>query len=163
MGPAGMVANMRCLLTFAKHKKPTSALKSHYLIPTLLILSLSSPTQHTSYSSIMIFPVVNHHIQLSPVSVTLPYPLPPPVSSAYNEEEARMCRVAAAVSMVERSGVRKVSVRRAATYFNVPKSTVHRHLQAQRGARSRTQSPPLSKCDINFLIHNEDSPIPINC
>lgn len=131
----------------------------------------------------MILPVMNHNIQHSPVSVTLPYPLPLPPVSAYNEEEARMFRVAAAVSMVERSGVRKVSVRRAATHFNVPKSTVHRHLQAQRGARRRSQSsislspsssPPTPttwssrrKCDINFLIHNEDSPVPllspINC
>jgi len=63
---------------------------------------------------------------LPPVAPLLSYP------SSYMEEGARMSRVAAAVSMVERSGVRKISVRRAATYFGVPKSTVHRHLQASR-------------------------------
>lgn len=87
------------------------------------------------------------------------YPLPSPPT--YINE--RLCLIYAAVSMVEQSGRRKVSVRRAAAHFGVPKSTVHRHLQVYRGIIPRRRRPhsttcsPPRKCDINFLIHHQDN------
>jgi len=91
------------------------------------------------------------------------------------EEAERMCRVAAAVAMIERGSPDggKVSLRRAADYFKVPKSTVHRHIQANRGIippprrrpspSSSTQSSNSSpvkrgKCDISYLVHRHDLP-----
>lgn len=97
-----------------------------------------------------------HSYPLYPSHLSYPLPSPP---SYINE---RLCLVYAAVSMVEQSGRRKVSVRRAAAHFGVPKSTVHRHLQVHRGIIPRRRSPtsttrlPPRKCDINFLIHPED-------
>ena len=90
----------------------------------------------------------------------LPTPAPTPTHGNTNrEEQARMCRVAAAVAMVERSidsrGNHKVSVRRAADYFDVPKSTVHRHLQANRSARS-AQRQKKSKYDISYITNRHD-------
>lgn len=100
--------------------------------------------------------------------------LPTPTSHTHGntnrEEQARMCRVAAAVAMVERStdsrGQHKVSVRRAADYFDVPKSTVHRHLQANRTARNSSgrrknsggggSGSGGSKCDISYITHRHE-------
>eukprot|EP00171_Calliarthron_tuberculosum_P020431 IDg20431t1 len=85
------------------------------------------------------------------------------------EEEDRMYRLKLAVLMVSRgdSQGRKVSVRRAAAQFGVPKSTVHRHIQVNRGVepqrRGRTsgtssrriQRPVSHKLDIGFLVHHD--------
>lgn len=51
------------------------------------------------------------------------------------DDEGRAQRLAAAVKLVEGGDSRgqKVSVRRAAAMYNVPKSTVHRHIQQGRG------------------------------
>lgn len=84
------------------------------------------------------------------------------------EEVERMCRLKAAVSMVEcgsESGC-KVPLRRAAEMFRVPKSTVHRHIQLNRGVvfrrRSRSKhsgtkknNTGLYKLRIGFLVNQD--------
>lgn len=83
------------------------------------------------------------------------------------EAEERMRRLAAAVALVERGDSRghKVSVRRAAALYGVPKSTVHRHIQVNRGVDfqrrgrvtrpNRPSSPGLHKLTIGFLVNND--------
>lgn len=75
------------------------------------------------------------------------------------EEERRALRLAAAVSMVSRSGG-KVSVRKAAKMYGISKSTVHRYYQAAR-RRATTTKPKTNrpnKCGIPFLIHPSTNP-----
>lgn len=88
------------------------------------------------------------------------------------EEQERMCRLDAAVSLVERGDTRgcKVSVRRAAALYGIPKSTVHSKIQANRGIKqrrrrrtrrvtsSRTQEAVSHKLRIGFLV-NQDSEV----
>ena len=70
----------------------------------------------------------------------------------------RDIRLSKAVALVTN---RKYSVRKAAHALQLPKSTVHRYLQATRGhlgvskrPRSRRATRP-AKCDISFLVESD--------
>lgn len=77
-------------------------------------------------------------------------------------------RVAAAVALVEQaaSSGGRVSVRAAARAYGLPKSTVHRYVQAHRGVdspRKKTKKtgkapPPPKKCGIPFLLTDSVHP-----
>eukprot|EP00171_Calliarthron_tuberculosum_P014457 IDg14457t1 len=85
------------------------------------------------------------------------------------EEAERMCRLEAAVALVEHGDARgcKVSVRRAGALYGIPKSTVHSKIQSNRGIKqrrrrrpsrscsSRSQQAALHKLRIGFLINQE--------
>ncbi len=84
-------------------------------------------------------------------------------------DEDRVYRVAAAVAMVERGHPTggRVSVRKAARMFGLPKSTVHRYILANRGIDSprrrssstkRGRIAPPKKCGIPFLL-SKDEPV----
>lgn len=88
------------------------------------------------------------------------------LSTELRADEDRVQRVAAAVMMVENGCSKggKVSVRKAARVYGIPKSTVHRYIQASRGidspqrrriAKRRTKITAPQKCNISFLL-NED-------
>lgn len=74
----------------------------------------------------------------------------------------RDIRLEKAVALVTKS---KYSVRKAAQALALPKSTVHRYLQATRGAgpvgvskrprAPRRSSPRPAKCDISFLVESD--------
>lgn len=95
--------------------------------------------------------------------------VPAPQTLLRTEEEERMCRLAAAVSMVESGDVEgcRIPVRRAAEIFRVPKSTVHRHIQLNRGVvfrrrnrskrsiATRKKSAGLYKLRIGFLVNQD--------
>lgn len=77
--------------------------------------------------------------------------------------DERMSRLAAAVLLVREGDARgcKVSVRRAAAIFGVPKSTVHRHIQVTRGREAPRRARGAAGCvpqgshklRIGFLVH----------
>lgn len=73
-----------------------------------------------------------------------------------------MCAVAAAVSMVERGNANggKVSVRYAADYYGVSKSTVHRHIQASRGIEPPRRRRTKGKGDLDYILNRENAPPP---
>lgn len=84
-------------------------------------------------------------------------------------KEDRGHRVAAAVLMVEHGSATgtKMSVRKAARYYGISKSTVHRYIQAsrgidtplrRRGLKKRTRMAPPRKCNINFLLTKDEAP-----
>lgn len=76
------------------------------------------------------------------------------------DEKERAHRLAQAVALVQRgdSCGRKVSVRRAAAMYGVPKSTVHRHIQANRGSLPRRARASSHKLHIGFLVHADVAP-----
>jgi len=128
---------------------------------------------HINNLLVMVFPLLPPlGIDLTPNAVTIESDPLLAYLPTIREEGTRTRRVAAAVSMVERGyirGIRKVSLRRASIYFGVPKSTVHRHLQARLGVEPRKRklfnnsphpSPSLKKCEIGFLIHRENTKSP---
>lgn len=79
------------------------------------------------------------------------------VTPVHSVDSDRDVRLEKAVALVTNS---KCSVRKAAQALSLPKSTVHRYLQATRGAgpgvtkRPRAVRRPArpSKCDISFLV-----------
>ncbi|PXF47419.1 hypothetical protein BWQ96_02750 [Gracilariopsis chorda] len=94
----------------------------------------------------------------APVEHSSPQPLTPPptppspisVQSPPSSYDDRDVRLETAVHLVTNQ---KYSVRKAAHALSLPKSTVHRYLQATRGIvkRKRSSSPP-AKCAIAFLV-----------
>lgn len=133
-----------------------------------------SSTRHRTRShGIMTAMTAMRQISIAPAERDLPLELPPlmnaPVSKGVLCEEERMQRLASAVALVEHGGpAGKASVRTAARIYGIPKSTLHRYIQANRGVESLrsldnkscysySQSP--RKCDISFLINRDDTPV----
>lgn len=115
-------------------------------------------------------------IPIAPMKRDAPLDLPPlmnaPISKVASCEEERMQRLASAVALVEHGGpAGKASVRTAAKIYGIPKSTLHRYIQANRGVESpqsqvlhrNNASQSLRKCDISFLVNRDDTPIQRGC
>lgn len=155
---------------FPEPTQPAAAMSSSFALPPLSLPPIaaaypspapsqcssdgSSPASSFSWSSI---PRLPESLPESGGSASASPPLSPgPVDG----DADRVYRVAAAVSLVERglADGGRVSVRKAAKLFGLPKSTFHRYLVANRirvrprRAAKRAGPPPPKKCGIPFLL-----------
>eukprot|EP00171_Calliarthron_tuberculosum_P012396 IDg12396t1 len=96
-----------------------------------------------------------------------------PLNKVKMYTEERVHRLAAAVALVEHGGpTGKASVRTAGRMYGIPKSTLHRYIQANRAVklvrsrrgctkrilRTDCVAPP-PKCGISFILNQDSEPV----
>lgn len=141
-------------------KIATQKLLSHLNWPEEELAMTQAPIATITFSSEPL-----QRIELAPLSRS-------PLNKVEMYTQARVHRLAAAVALVEHGGpTGKASVRTAGRIYGIPKSTLHRYIQANRAVKSlRTRSGcskrvshstyvvPPRKCGISFIVNQESSP-----